>query len=530
MSTPASRWRRLRTVATTDRVAWILLVAVALTIFFALALAGRLPAVDLPQHALILQRMIDPGAAYQVDWSTPYVTLFVIARVFAWFTDPMTAMWLVTALAIAALPLSSGALAASLGRSPALGCFAALVAFSEVTSWGFASMVLGASACCLALASAVGYAREATTRRGLLLAAAIALAYWTHLLAWIITVPAVWWVVLLRSRTVSARRLWPLALGTAVTGTAFAVWNLGREVSALMGETIRMYLPGPGLGARIVDLPDRAASFGREGALTLPWVALLLVSLAAIGASLWYTVGVRRRARRLSLRAPATWRRRAARAALPAIVVAALGCYLVAPLMWSGVFNIYPRFLLFAGVLLPVVLPGRVRVRALALLAAPAACALALVAGGEVAANAERTQCIDRIAAAVRPGETLLSVRSRNPPPGYAQPIDWHVDAEIAARRSATTTFDFVDIGASPVRYAPGWQRSLMPSATGGQFRAGDAAEYTALLLVDSAAPPPQPNLEVTQCGRFTLLTDTGVAPGSRPAMRYLPHRRRPAP
>ncbi|HUH03802.1 MAG TPA: hypothetical protein VML75_17525, partial [Kofleriaceae bacterium] len=331
-SLPPRRGVWLREVVMSDRTAWIAVALVSLSTFVAVGSMGRLPSVDLPQHAVILRRMIEGGgSAYEVSWSTPYLILFLIARVFSWFTDPMTAIWLATAFAIAALPLSSAVLAASLRRSPALGCFALLAAFSEVTGWGFASLLVGANAMCLALAAAVYYARSPSTGRGAWVAAAIALSYWSHILACLVTVPAVWWIVVLRMRPLGWRKLWPLVLGTGVSAGAFVLWNISREVPEIMRSTALLDSHGPGVGQRILEIPARSASFGRTGELAGSWTMLLLVLVATIAASASYGV-VRRRARLVSPQVRRSWREVAARLALPSILVASVLCYLLAPL------------------------------------------------------------------------------------------------------------------------------------------------------------------------------------------------------
>jgi hypothetical protein len=512
--------------ARSDRVGWYLVVAVAACTAVALSL-GRPPAVDLPQHALLLRRFFDwSDPVYEVRWTTPYVAFYGLARGAWWFTgDPVVAVRVTFAVSVALLPVASAALAASLRKPPVLGCFALLGAFSFATAWGFASFVLGGAMVGFCLAAAVRHAVSASRTWEAILAGTLLLAYASHPVAWAVALPSAWLIVLTRS----PRRLRPLWVATVATGVLFVVWQAGHEVS---DQILVPFHSGPGALERVAGLPGSAAAFGRIGALAAPWGALGCLLLVCVVAGLAYLSRLVRRARRLRLRAGAriclrAWLRRCA---LPLCLLGTLACYFLAPLVAAKTFGIYPRFLLIGAVLTPIAVAcARARsVRLLSTLAPIPALWLVGAVAAEVAHNAARTRCVDELASNVRPGEALVSLSWRARPAGYDYGPDIHSPAEPVARRGGQLSFEFVDVGAAPVRYAAGYRRELMPSSAGDarRFRPQHAAEFTAIwmlggpALASNGAEAP----ELHACGDFKLLVDRSVNPGSNPPARFLPH------
>ena len=182
--------------------------------FAMLATAGRPPTVDLPQHAVTLRRFLDgPSDIFAIRWSAPYSVFFFVASLFAMVVDAARAVWLTMALTIALMPVAGAALAASLRRTPLLGCFALLGAFTTVTGWGFLPLMLGAVVATFVFAAALHHADQPGTRPAVLLAVLLAMVYSAHLVAWVIAVPLSIAVVVTRPRPLSFRALWPLVVG-----------------------------------------------------------------------------------------------------------------------------------------------------------------------------------------------------------------------------------------------------------------------------------------------------------------------------
>jgi hypothetical protein len=536
-------WVMARGTAGADRrdiAAWAAVAVAAAASFVALAAGGRIPGADLPQHAIVVRRLLEGAGAglgpYQFRFLSPYTAFYGLARGFAAFTDPVRAVWLATALAIALLPVASAALARSLGRSPALGCFALLGGFTVCTAWGFAPLILGAAAFGLVAAAAVSYARRASRARGMVLVVAIGFAYASHFLAWVLSVPAAAALISLRARRFRVRALWPVAVGLAATGAAAASWIASTEATELLrAQLATLHRSGPGPLERVADLLDTAVAYGRADPLRVPWRLLgalwLIVVVLALPAALRLARRARRHAsRRQLVRLALRW------AVAPAVALALLAAFLLAPLAAGGTYLVYPRFLLYLAVALPALVPGP-RQRAVgmvAILALVPALWLALAVHRETRAYARATSCADALAAAARPGEALLVLAFTHAPPGYPLPVMRHIGAEVVARRGGTIgSYDVADLGVAALIYRRGWTRELPPWLDMPPIayrHALHGAEYTAWLVVappvdPAQIVPPGPGMVATRCGAMFLLTDTSVAPGSRPAVRYLPHR-----
>lgn len=507
-----------------------------------LATAGRPPTVDLPQHAVTLRRLLDgPSDIFAIRWSAPYSVFFVIASVFAMVTDAARAVWLTMALTIALMPVAGAALAAALRRTPLLGCFALLGAFTTVTGWGFLPLVLGAVMVTFVFAAALHYAHQPGTRRAILLAGLLAAVYSTHMVAWVIAVPLSMAVVVTRLRPFSVRALWPLVVGGGWGGLLCWRWLSG----LVKGEALARqpdYLPGHPWRQKLGDLIETSTLFGRQEPLATPWTLLGLVAIvgvigcvmiaardgararrekapgaspgAAKTASKKTTSASKRSKRRRGGRSAAAGKKaRAAGAAgdasssagvsdggslqattwyrlrdviagvVPVVApVGAFVCFLLTPTTWFQTFLVYPRFLVITAVFLPAAFIG-VAPRWTRLIAWPGVIlALILVyqARGEVVQYQEMTACMDELGDKVRPGESLKAVRLLGRPEGYHQPVFAHVVSDVTARRGGFSDYEFADNGTSVVTYQPGVRRS---SLTWGRER-GELGEYTAWLIV----------------------------------------------
>lgn len=527
-----------------DTLAWGSVGGVSLLTFLCLAIPGRFPGVDLPQHALILRRLLEGSSDYYViDWTTPYLLFYGVAALATPFVDPLRATWLATSFSVALLPISAATLSAALGRSPALGVFALLGAFSAVVAWGFASLVLGASWMAFSIAAAIGYANTPGPKRGALLAALLFVGYFAHSLAWLVAVFTSWFVVIVWRRSLHPRVLWPLVVATLPSAALMLEW-VSREPRPWLSRFFlaRAPDPEPTLADKIAEFVPNAAALGHPDALRTPWsvLAAVFVVAAGIGGALAVRNLLRER------RASAPGGRPGSAEALaelrritpPLIWLTAIACYFVAPLWLGDVYLVYPRFILLAGVLTPaaILFARTPAVRALALVAALPAAWLAIAAGGEVEAFAGSRTCIDELTEQLREDETLLSLPLETVPPGYALPLDLHVQAAMAARRGGYVGMDFVDFGATPVVYRPGVDRPIAPPDLVWDIAYYDHArqgeEFSAWIV---QGPPPMvaraiahlfdgPDYRVTTCGGYGLVQDMSVEPGTLAHLLYLPH------
>jgi len=525
------------------REGWIAVGLLAVATFVALATVGRLPAVDLPQHALLLREAFDPATSglYEFRPLAPNAAFYAVAYLFhAGSANYMTAMQLTAALAAALLPVASGFVADASGRNPALGCFAALGMFALPAAWGFFALYLGVAGFATSLALSYRFARRPTPVRGWLLVAALLATYWAHMLAWLITLPVVAAILCVQLRPLRIRWLWPLALGASVTVGVNLLWRHGIEATELAKFRASFDEPGPGALARLKDLRINSAGFGTGDALRWPWLLLATLAVAAgVVAGVMAVRALRRaHAARLEVKRSVRLRSWARRLLIPGLALALAVAYLIMPLTTAGVFLVYPRFLVFIAVLIPLLLPrlARHKTALLGLAALVPALWLVMAARAEAHSYAETTRCIDTLVARARPGESLVNLIYRTKPPGYTSEVDMYLAAELLARKGGILSFDLADYGHGAVGFRPGVERKpLWPVASLFRFyrHAVHGREYTALFLLAPPFDPQQrfgstPGIRVEQCGDMALIIDERVPPGSRPAVRYLPHQRQP--
>lgn len=149
-----------------------------------------LPLTDLPQHVAqisIWKNLHDPAfgfdTTFELNWFTPYLLGYSLARLFAEFTSALTAVKLVITLAVVAMPLSMYALMRQAGRSPWWSLLGLPLAFSYSFYWGFVNYVLATPVVIAAVALALAYARAPTLRRGVALGVVASLVFFAHGLA-----------------------------------------------------------------------------------------------------------------------------------------------------------------------------------------------------------------------------------------------------------------------------------------------------------------------------------------------------------
>jgi hypothetical protein len=472
------------------------------------------------------------------------VLLFLIAMPIAALTDPAQGIWTAAAFAIALLPVGSAALASSMRRSPALGLFAYLAAFSTVTAWGFASLILGAGVFGLAAAAAVRYGRKPGAVRGVLLAGAIVLSYAAHGVACVITVIACWLLVLVWPARFRVSQLWPLLLGTGISLVLATVWLVGmvepsaRSYLATASEQEHSAL------TRLLYLPLSVAQYGRAGTLFWLWGLLAVLFVLAVAITIRDFRRVVVRARRLRARCSALSNRERTRRSLKRhgillAWIASVVAYFVIPLWVGTTLLVYPRALIYGAILAPLALLGRRShwSHRLGIVAIVPVLAMIHSATRETRAFAEHTKCIDVLAQQVRPHERLLSLHFGTASPSYTARVDLHLAAEIAARRHGMIGKDFTDYGWGPVTYRAGYDRMIVPANLHRDARsyvhARHGREFTAWLLVGAPGNVQQlvrstfgtdDALRTTVCDAYALVLDTSVVPRDVPGEIFLPH------
>jgi hypothetical protein len=538
VTTPA-RSSALAGALASPGVAWGAIAAASLAIFTALVTAGRPPTVDLPAQANMLRHFIDASAPgydgpYDLVLTAGYTGVYWLGRVFvAAGLDPERAVDVVTALAVALLPLSSAAVARSLGRSPAYGLFACAAAFGSILGWGFVAMILGVDALGFAIAAACAYSTKGTFARAALVVAAVMLAYAMHFAAWLVALPSVAFICVARTLPDATPRSLLRAVAPSLVAAlpTFAAWALWRSHPASQFRAFRTedgFRYGPDPFARVLELPFHLAGFGAHVELAA-LCAALIVAVAAVVA----IVG----ARSTSF-ASTSWRTSLARYAPACVGIGCVVAYFAAPLDYQGAFFTYPRFIPMLAVLAPACLPRLDgNQRALPLTALAPVIVLAWLARAECADFSAITHCLDDLANSARDDESLVPLTWLQVPPGYREPVFIHNADVIIAKKGGRLPFDFVDmnVGSSSVGYRPGFTRE-MPHWDDWHPDHYDhksyGVEFTAWLL--TAPPKPlgeifgaQQGWRVDQCGPFVLVTDASVAAGSKPATRFLPHRAR---
>jgi hypothetical protein len=398
------------------------------------------PMVDVPQHAAqiaIWKALGDPSSGYaevfELNWFTPYLLGYSIARAFAEFFSGAVPIKLAVSLAIVALPWATLALVRAAGGEPRVAILAAPLTYGFCFYWGFLNYLFAVPLGALMLAAAYRYRDRQTPGRGLALAGAGVLLFFGHILA--LGVAGLGALVLLVTRVRRAgdlpRLIAPL-LAPVPLMVAWVVAQLRTQGDALQATEWGALVWRP------VELLGLLLGAPRDPLN----VAVLVLTGAALA-----IVGVRVRAR-LSL-------------ALPFLVVVV--AFLVFPLFGFGVAMLYQRFAVFAAVLaLPLlrIAPGR-----RAGMVTAVACAFAIGWSGYLTA---RFVAFDGEMAGMRaliermePGSTVrllpVSIRSRHLPEDF--PLFMHAPAWYQVEKGGHLSFSFAQHYPELVRYetTPAW-------------------------------------------------------------------------
>jgi hypothetical protein len=296
-----------------------------------------LPLCDLPQHAAqiaIWKHIDDPaygfGDVFELQYFTPYLLGYGLARLFAELFSVLVAMKLVLTLTVLGLPWSLRRLLEVTGgdRWWALAGFPAAFGYSFL--WGFFSYIVALPLGVWYLASAIEYAREQSLRRGLRLAVFTTLLFGAHLMVFVLCGLSAAALIGLSAKSLRSAvvRLAPLALGAAIALLWMTRYQKGRaSVPNVFRYGLSRLEEAPAL---LLGYPYDPASF---------WVGLLLMLLFVVS-------GVRLAKQRERWLPLGLW----------------AGAYLGLPQDYNNVAFLYPRL---AVLLMPFAIvatePGRPR-------------------------------------------------------------------------------------------------------------------------------------------------------------------------
>lgn len=305
-----------------DRV--LIVVAALLSALLGSLLFGfrYLPMVDLPQHAAQLSSWVhldDPRFGFReqftVNFRTPYLLAYVLARPFVPLLGVLGALKLVIFLAANATFAAYLYLLRSVEQDPWLSLLAFPLTFGFSFYFGFINFLLATPLVIVAVALALRYGREPTVRGGLRLAFVLALSFLTHALAFAAALGAAFLITLGEGRG-EARKLsvyFPFALGPML----ILPWLPGFLQSGSTSQHPEQWLLSLG---RILDLPGALLALGSTDGIATGFAICLVVLLVL-------TLGGR-------ARAPQRW----------VLLALAVGLYLFFPFELRGVSFLHPRF------------------------------------------------------------------------------------------------------------------------------------------------------------------------------------------
>jgi hypothetical protein len=299
--------------------------ALLLVVTVALWVTPRVPMVDLPQHAAQLSIWVHEGDAtfaepgrFLVNWRTPYLGAYLVARVLAIRMGVLPALKVVVCASLAAHCVAFWRLVGKLGYSNWLGLLGLPLALGYGFYYGFISFIGAVPLGLFAVTLALSHRESPELRSGLLLALTLCATLATHgfVLGMCLAVVA---PLLLRGGGRWIARLLPLC----APGLLALVWLLPGSAARSIGYTI--------WDPRLLDLQQ---------------VPALLVSASAAdhAASLFGVLF-------LALVAVCLGRPRAPEFFAP-LVFMLLG-YCAFPIMLGGFGPLHPRFAVF---LLPCLL------------------------------------------------------------------------------------------------------------------------------------------------------------------------------
>lgn len=256
----------------------------ALSVLFLACLFGvnYLPMVDLPQHAALISawaRAGDPAFPdsrnFVVNWRTPYLTAYVLARVFTPLIGVLSALKVVIWLSAVGHQLAFAHLVKQLGHPRWLMLLGLPLAVGYGFYFGFVSFVSALPLAILALSAALHHREHPSWQRGALLGGVLCATLATHGFAAALALLMVGPLLLRGGGTLFARALplvWPLLLTV--------LWLVPGESTRAIGETIwsprfRDLIEVPAL-LFAASAADHLGSL--FGSLALAWVLLCVGS------------------------------------------------------------------------------------------------------------------------------------------------------------------------------------------------------------------------------------------------------------
>lgn len=421
-----------------------------------------LPLQDWPQHLAtlkILHDYGDPALGFQEPFAvdlarTQYLAVYAVAHCLAYLTGVQLALKIVLTAALAALPYAMRGLLRVLGRSQWGAVLVLPLTFNAHLILGFVNFLAALPLMLWVVSLACWQRKSPRTERGFLLAAILAILFFTHIVPFGVAVLAMASVGIGWRVQSSLRRMAPL-LPALLVGIP---WLIGTAAG-------RSLLSAIGLGGD--DAPRPQFQTWSRSLAELPhwltdvfvgdWDARLLVAWGALVLA-WGLAGWGRGAR-------ARGAGPLARRLLPVALLAGLG-YLVLPVADGWIWPIQGRFaLIFALMSLPLLPQPRVLWR----VALGVACAsLALVSffeAGRAFREFDRGEVgmLDQALEIIPEGQHVAGLIFS---PG-SQQVSFspflHSVAYYQARKGGVVMFTFADFPASPVRFRAGPRPPRVP-------------------------------------------------------------------
>jgi hypothetical protein len=467
---------------------------------------GRfVPLLDLPQHlalATILHGHYEPGwtlaAYFQPAWGkyTPYWTVYLLLHWLAYLVPIETAARLLLTLIALGLPWATLGLCRALGRSQATALLAAPLVLNTSLYLGFLSYCTAVVVLLFTLTTFEFYVRRTSLPRGLLVAAATTILFFTHVQLVVFLGLAALARAALDRQGRGVRpwilRVVPVAAPLCVALLPWLYLTLAGGSRRDFGSLGDMELRWEPTSARLADLPAHVMGAFQDGSDT--W--LLAAWAATLAAA--FVMGVRNR----SSRARRGWQ--------PALFLSlALACYLALPLSIRGQWNIGPRF----GLL--VALFAVTTVRPLSSRASGAVGSAAVVLCAFCGANAawhhrqfdREVGPFDRALAAAAPGQRVLGLVYDNRGHVLNHWPYLHFAHYYTVRRGGPVGASFAAAGPMPVGLRQPEALPYLDAWRPSEFRCDSHGTRYDLLLVRQSHPPAPDALSACE---FRLLFEEG--------------------
>ncbi len=415
---------------------WLGAVSVGLCLALLAYLVGfrDLPVVDLPQHAAQIAtwqrwdaQVPEVVERFELNFRTPYLLAYPVARALAPFFGPVLALKLVLWLAISGNLVAVESLARRLGHDPWIGLFGLVTATGLCFYFGFISFMFAMPLVVAALAVAVKHAKAPNLASGVWISLLTTLALSAHGIAFVMGFGTVA-LVLLRGGGSLPARLAPLVPAVVVAVVWFAPGPASERIGGDVWD-LRW--------ARLADLPALLVSMGGRDHLGLGLgVAVLGVTALVTGKRLQH--------------APEHW--------LPLGLM--LAAYAFFPSMFRGIVLLHTRlpcFLLPLWLLAvaPPVLRGRARRYGRAAILAVTLGWLVVLGSRLVTFNREAAE-FHQLSAALRPGRAMRPlIFARETPAFPGVPAYLHYSAYYYVEKGGTQGYSFAMYPLSVVRYRP---------------------------------------------------------------------------